>query len=321
MSDNPTGCENFTRTPNAIFDNYLAAITSLCELKVVMAIVRKTYGWQKEQDSISLSQLEEITGLSRQGVIEGVKKACKRGLVGRKASGQGYVYQLKMPVTCEQPSIKEGETSQRFRPATSQPSALPSQQFGLEVVNDLDQQLVNDLDPQKKGLNKLKENSSMAHDKAITRDYVPEITSEIKPTPLPPKSNPALRPLVAVDDKAATRKELRDLIARPNEQFLNGGANQLIHRLTDTYSGVWITRACQIAAGSNANLNYVGRVLEHWQRHEFECKCGNPNGEKPVSIQNYQRSPQPDLHEAEKRAWMEKKYAKMIAQGQIPVTA
>jgi phage replication O-like protein O len=162
MSENLTGCENYTRTPNAIFDTYLAAITSLCELKVVMAIVRKTYGWQKEQDSISLSQLEEITGLSREGVIQGVKKACKRGLVDRKASGQGYVYQLKIPVIGNEPSIKEVETSQRFRPATSQQSGLPSQLFGLEVVNDLDQQLVNDLDTQKKGLNKLKESSSTA---------------------------------------------------------------------------------------------------------------------------------------------------------------
>jgi DNA-binding Lrp family transcriptional regulator len=95
------------------------------------------------------------------------------------------------------------------------------------------------------------------------------------------KTTRTTKPPLVLDEKAATRKELRDLIARPNETFINGGTNQLIHKLTDTYPAEWITAVCGIAAGNNANLNYVKAILEHWHKHEFECKCKNPTGEKP----------------------------------------
>ena len=42
-------------------------------LRVLFAIVRKTYGFTKRTDHISLTQLEEITGLSRQGAVNGIK--------------------------------------------------------------------------------------------------------------------------------------------------------------------------------------------------------------------------------------------------------
>ena len=42
-------------------------------LKVLLAIVRKTYGFQKQSDRISFSQLQTLTGLSREGVNQGIK--------------------------------------------------------------------------------------------------------------------------------------------------------------------------------------------------------------------------------------------------------
>lgn len=55
----------------------------MAELKVTMAILRKTLGWQKKSDKISLTQLEKMTGLSRQGVIDGTREAEARGTVRR----------------------------------------------------------------------------------------------------------------------------------------------------------------------------------------------------------------------------------------------
>lgn len=159
MTTDNTGFEqpNYTQTPNALFDKYLAEIDSMTELKVVLAIVRKTLGWHKTRDIISITQLEKMTGLSRQGVIDGVEKAITRGLVDRKPVGQGYYYRLKVAEPVE---FEPEPTSQEERPATSQKIGLASQNFRLPLVNDLDQQLVNNLDTQKKGLNKLKETSS-----------------------------------------------------------------------------------------------------------------------------------------------------------------
>jgi len=42
-------------------------------LKVLLAIVRKTYGFQKHADKISFRQLQQMTGLSRDSVSQGIK--------------------------------------------------------------------------------------------------------------------------------------------------------------------------------------------------------------------------------------------------------
>ncbi len=81
---------NYTQTPNELFDKYLPEIKDLSELKVTMAIIRQTLGYQKKRDPISLSRLQKLTGLSRQAAFEGAEKAVARGLVaivGRGARG------------------------------------------------------------------------------------------------------------------------------------------------------------------------------------------------------------------------------------------
>lgn len=83
---------NYTQTPNTLFD--LMPTMSNQELRVTLAIIRKTKGWHKQEDELSLTQLQEVTGLSRQGVINGVKQALKRGTVYRKPSGRSYKYGL-----------------------------------------------------------------------------------------------------------------------------------------------------------------------------------------------------------------------------------
>lgn len=74
---------NTTPVPNIVFDKIMATIKPGA-FKVLMAIVRFTYGWErlrekairlgeKPRDRISLKQLQDMTGLSRQGVIDGIK--------------------------------------------------------------------------------------------------------------------------------------------------------------------------------------------------------------------------------------------------------
>lgn len=62
---------NTAQIPNVLFDVVMARV-SPAQFKVLMAVARKTYGWGKESDRISLSQLQQMTGLSRQGVIDAV---------------------------------------------------------------------------------------------------------------------------------------------------------------------------------------------------------------------------------------------------------
>jgi len=55
---------NFTQTPNEFFDA-IAKTLKEGELRVLLVIMRQTFGWRKEWDRISLSQLATKTGMER----------------------------------------------------------------------------------------------------------------------------------------------------------------------------------------------------------------------------------------------------------------
>jgi hypothetical protein len=84
---------NYTQTPNPLFDEHLPHM-GLAEMKVVFMVCRKTFGFHKREDELSLSQLQELTGLSRQGVIDGGQAGIDRGILKRRKSGRSYAYSL-----------------------------------------------------------------------------------------------------------------------------------------------------------------------------------------------------------------------------------
>lgn len=101
-----------TDTPDEIFDRFLTEL-SHAELKVLLYIVRRTFGFQKDSDHISLKQISEgiITkaghrldhgaGVERRNAIRVVRKLEEKGLitVRRARTPDGYnsvnVYALK----------------------------------------------------------------------------------------------------------------------------------------------------------------------------------------------------------------------------------
>jgi len=80
--------EPFTALPNIYVDEHLAELSG-AETKVLIVILRKTVGWQKESDEISLSQIEKITGLARHSVIAALRGLMKRGLVVQTKPAEG----------------------------------------------------------------------------------------------------------------------------------------------------------------------------------------------------------------------------------------
>jgi phage replication O-like protein O len=120
---------NYTQTPNILFDEIMRDLNG-AELKVILAVIRKTFGWHKKRDRISLTQLEETTGLSRQGILNAIhgkkkEKSVIGGLVNKGyikiiETKQGNVYELVVK------EVDQQETA--------------SQLSRLEVVNKVDQE-------------------------------------------------------------------------------------------------------------------------------------------------------------------------------------
>lgn len=67
-SSGPQLEDGYVRIANELFDAVLAKISSYRHLKLVLAIVRKTYGYGKKEDDITISQLAELMGVHRNNV-------------------------------------------------------------------------------------------------------------------------------------------------------------------------------------------------------------------------------------------------------------
>ena len=110
----------YTQTPNVLFDSYLADM-GLAELKVVMAIARKTFGWHQNGCRISIKHLAKLTGLSENGVLSGARAAQKRGIL-KKISGDRKITYWEL--------IVDNSPSEVVEPAKKSTSAS-------EVVEEL----------------------------------------------------------------------------------------------------------------------------------------------------------------------------------------
>ncbi len=85
----------FTQVPNKIIDTYLCKMKN-SELKVFMLICRKTLGYQKRWDRISLSQMTKYTGLAKSTVIEAIKGLQRDGLIKKCTDQQTYQYGIEI---------------------------------------------------------------------------------------------------------------------------------------------------------------------------------------------------------------------------------
>ena len=72
---------NFTQVPNVVIDHWQSFFKSGPAFAVLVQICRKTFGWHKSRDRISLQQLEKGTGFSRKTVIKAIDELIKQNLI------------------------------------------------------------------------------------------------------------------------------------------------------------------------------------------------------------------------------------------------
>ena len=114
MSNESKFIPNFLQVPNAVIDELLPDLTG-AELKCYLVVIRKTKGWNKESDNISISQFMKATGLSNSAVIKACESLVKYGLLvkenGARNTGVYAVnsyskitHEKSSQVTCEESS-------------------------------------------------------------------------------------------------------------------------------------------------------------------------------------------------------------------------
>ncbi|MCC6457925.1 MAG: replication protein [Caldilineaceae bacterium] len=104
---------NTTPIPDEVFDELLADLSG-AEVKVLLYICRRTFGWKKESDNISLNQmlhgitrkdgitLDRGVGLSKPTLLRSIKSLCEKGVIvaeQRESREKGFEatnYRLRM---------------------------------------------------------------------------------------------------------------------------------------------------------------------------------------------------------------------------------
>jgi phage replication O-like protein O len=82
----------FTQIPNEYFDIWLKKLTSV-ESRVLQIVMRKTFGWHKTRDRISLTQLVSETGSNKTNVSKAVKKLESYDLIKKEVIGENGTQQ------------------------------------------------------------------------------------------------------------------------------------------------------------------------------------------------------------------------------------
>lgn len=91
MSDASPQLENgYTRLANELLDALISAKLTARQWAVFMAVVRKTYGFNKKDDDIGLSQLVGMTGIAKAHVSVAVRELAARRILTREMGTYGH---------------------------------------------------------------------------------------------------------------------------------------------------------------------------------------------------------------------------------------
>jgi hypothetical protein len=188
---------NYTMLPNILLED-LIPLMGLAEIKVVLAMCRKIFGYHKTApEPISVTLLQKLTGLSRQGVLNGLSAAIDRGIVIVAAYGPrgSHLYTLKLVDYAQLVNEVDQSTELTSTGKATRPD------------------LVNEVDPQKKGKETSKESSTPDSVEQLSRS---DEAAHSVLAPTAQESAEALTPEAAAQERPAParkRDPMFDLIA------------------------------------------------------------------------------------------------------------
>lgn len=123
--EHPTS--NYTRIPNAFFDELIPQLEAKSEVLVLLITMRYTWGFQRDVAGLSRRFLEQATGMGQHAVEDGIDACLKRGTIVqvRKSSPtQGAIYAI---------ALKDGGGA-IIAPDEERPSLLENVRGGATVA-------------------------------------------------------------------------------------------------------------------------------------------------------------------------------------------
>lgn len=137
---NPQLENGFTRIANEVMDALTKTKIGSGERQVLDGIIRKTYGFNKKEDYISISQLEKMTGLSKRWVIYTLQNLEAKNIITIKRSFKPNGYKEVNKISFQKDYTKwiVQEKSKQYRKSLNQRKLLykNSKKGVVQEIND-----------------------------------------------------------------------------------------------------------------------------------------------------------------------------------------
>jgi len=79
--------ETFTQVPNQLLEHSMRVRFTSTQLAIMLAVIRKTHGYHREDAAVSLLDFERMTGLSRNNLWKQLKSLREMGVLSRVQAG------------------------------------------------------------------------------------------------------------------------------------------------------------------------------------------------------------------------------------------
>ncbi len=87
--------DGFTKIANELLEAFTRLDASGSAWRVFMVVLRKTYGYHKKEDRISLTQFEKMSGLTRMSVCRGLSELIELRVITVQKNGYINVYEVQ----------------------------------------------------------------------------------------------------------------------------------------------------------------------------------------------------------------------------------
>ena len=157
---NPQIEDGYVRIANELFDAILMSRLSGRQIKVLLAILRKTYGFNKKSDEIGLSQLSEMTSLARSHISVTIKELAALNIIFLSGGHNARVISInKKYLTWNLPETSVGVTE-----TVTVTELVTVAKTVTEGVTETVNKVLPKREPQKTGFKDIKKDSVYARE-------------------------------------------------------------------------------------------------------------------------------------------------------------
>ncbi|HXI89935.1 MAG TPA: conserved phage C-terminal domain-containing protein [Blastocatellia bacterium] len=119
--------DGYTRLANELFDAILAFPFSSRQLKVLMTVIRKTYGYNKKRDDMSASQIAAVCGIARPHVVKTLGELAEMNVILKQSGKFGSVIEVNKKYRLWGSTKTVSPSTESVSPASTELVLVPNQ--------------------------------------------------------------------------------------------------------------------------------------------------------------------------------------------------